>query len=233
MIISFKKTNKLAEDCAKVALVVLLVDCCAAADKQQVLRASRSEQVAAATTQVYERPASPAQEETSEAQEEIRRQQELRPQQQPLQPPQAVNPAEGSFLPDSDEYLIGVGLSDITGPSADINLVSLIRQLVLRPTQLAAGSTGGGASGGGGEAGGEAASVISFADNYISLFSDILRIWHPGLRELSDVKLQLKINIDPLFLRTPPLMNTFLRWAMPNQIRMQAEYTYVNLVVQL
>jgi len=109
--------------------------------------------------------------------------------------------------PADDEYLIGVGIADITGPAADINLVSLIQQLA-------------------------ATAGNSPVSNSGLNFRELIRIQHPSWRDLSDVKLQFKINFNPLLLRTPS-MNALLRWAMPNQLKMQAEYTYANLVVQL
>lgn len=113
--------------------------------------------------------------------------------------------------------MIGVGLGDITGPAADINLVSLMQQLAaasglvgsLPPLASSPPTTGG-------------------PPNFANLFA----LRHPTWRELSDVKLQFKINFKSLLLQTP-MLNNLLRWAMPNQIKMQAEYTYANLVVQL
>lgn len=128
--------------------------------------------------------------------------------------------------PDQDsEYLIGLGIADITGPSADINLVSLIGQLVaagLGPTFEVTSSRqiSDGLGVGGSNAGSSQLSGLP------------IRLQYPSLRELRDIKLQFKINISPLILRQP-LMDTLLRWAMPNQAKMQLEYTYANLVVQL
>lgn len=130
---------------------------------------------------------------------------QYKPQQnQQQQPPRRQQPAD-------DEYLVGVGIADITGPAADINLVSLIQRLA-------------------------ASSVPQFlaptAGSETSNVEELFRIQYPSWRDLTDVKLQLKINFKSLLLQTP-MMNNIIRWAMPNQIKMQAEYTYANLVVQL
>lgn len=118
-----------------------------------------------------------------------------------------------------DEYLIGVGIADITGPAADINLVSAIRQLADSLPQLLSTSS-------------SSFFASSPASSSTNSFQELVRLSYPSWRELRDVKMQLKINFNPLLLRTP-LMSALLRWAMPNQIKMQAEYTYANLVVQL
>jgi hypothetical protein len=45
-------------------------------------------------------------------------------------PPPAIQSRQAALTPGADdEYLVGFGIADITGPSADINLVSLISQL--------------------------------------------------------------------------------------------------------
>lgn len=134
-----------------------------------------------------------------------------------------------------DEYLIGVGIADITGPSADINLVSLIRQLA---TASSGSTEGEGSSGsspsmtGAGNSGAVSQSSASSAGAASSGAEEIMRIEYPSWRDLQDVKLQLKINFNSLLLQTQSL-NSMLRWAMPNQIKMQAEFTYANIVVQL
>lgn len=120
-----------------------------------------------------------------------------------------------------DEYLIGVGLADITGPAADINLVSLIQQLA-SSSGLVSDSNGVAAT----------SSSSSVVSSGTGILDGLIRLQHPSWRELSDIKLQLKINFNPLLLRYP-FMDTLFRWAMPNQLKMQAEYTYANLVVQL
>lgn len=130
-----------------------------------------------------------------------------------------------------DEYLIGVGIGDITGPAADINLVSLLRQLL----ELAIG--------GGADSSLFAGSSQSAPSTGTSILNDLMRVQHPSWRELTNVKLQLKINMNSLLLQLNSaaaaaggggeLMETLIRWAMPNRIKMQAEYTYANLVVQL
>lgn len=109
-----------------------------------------------------------------------------------------------------DEYLVGVGITDITGPSADINLVSLLGLIL---TSLSANS--------------DDSTLANYLDS-------LVQFQYPSWQEFQDVKLQLKINMNPLILRsTQPIVETIFRWGMPNRIRMQAEYTYANLVVQL
>lgn len=123
--------------------------------------------------------------------------------------------------PPEDEYLVGVGIADITGPAADINLVSLLQQLLVvsPPTSSASaipprtyGSGGGGST---------------------SIANNVLQLQYPSWQEFRNVKMQFRINFRSLLLQTSPLMNVIFRWAMPNQIKMQAEYTYANFVVQL
>lgn len=128
-----------------------------------------------------------------------------------------------------DEYLIGMGLGDITGPAADINLVSLIAQItstILRQASLPSsiGSSTSSTS---------ATSNVPYSPgtlNNFRLFNNLLVVEHPSWRELSDIKLRFRINLNSF-------LNFFndrvARWAMPNQIKIQAEYTYANLVVQL
>lgn len=141
-----------------------------------------------------------------------------------------------------DEYLIGVGIGDITGPAADINLVSLLRQL--SELLVGASSTGGRASPPSPARRGPSTARQNAAGPPLtsgtSILNDVMRIQHPSWRELSDVKLQLKINMNSLLLQlnsatSSPLLSpvaSLIRWAMPNRLKMQAEYTYANLVVQ-
>lgn len=135
----------------------------------------------------------------------------------------------------NDEYLIGVGIADITGPSADINLVSLIRQLATA-SSIASGSSSSQTltQGNSGSAQPLSPFIQSASSSTATASSadELLRFQYPSWRDLQDVKLQLKINFNSLLLRTTSL-NAMLRWAMPNQIKMQAEFTYANLVVQL
>lgn len=133
-----------------------------------------------------------------------------------------------------DEYLIGVGIADITGPSADINLVSLLRQLATAGSTASSGSSPT-LTGNSGSVSSRPLSFIQTASSSTATASgadELLRFQYPSWRDLQDVKLQLKINFNSLLLRTSSL-NAMLRWAMPNQIKMQAEFTYANLVVQL
>lgn len=127
------------------------------------------------------------------------------PKQQTNQTEPAAEPPRRQQAAD-DEYLIGVGIADITGPAADINLVSLIRLLANLDTSSSSSSS--------------------------SLISELIRFQYPSWRELRDIKLQLRINLNSFYQRQPFVAN-LIRWAMPNQIKMQAEYTYANLVVQL
>lgn len=135
-----------------------------------------------------------------------------------------------------NEYLIGLGLSDITGPAADINLVSVLAQLTaslltlfdLRPPSsqdLSATipyST---------SASSEPITLIDTSGlNNVRLLNNMIVLEHPSWSELTDIKLRLRINLNPL-------SNLFsndqlIRWVMPNQIKIQAEYTYASLVVQ-
>lgn len=160
---------------------------------------------------------------------------------------------------ENDEYLVGVGIADITGPAADINLVSLIRllgelagellfalaadspaapqqpppplrryspgqhkQLGRRPTELSASSY-------------EPRQSTAGSNTYTNPALPF-NLRYPTWRELQDVKLQFRINLNSFlfFMRNSQLLNNLLlRWAMPNQIKMQAEFTYANFVVQL
>ena len=81
----------------------------------------------------------------------------------------------------------------------------------------------------------------------------MMLLQYPSWRDLSNVKLQIKVNLNNLLTSlTPPssrqltssstsatiaaantLLGALLRWAMPSQIKIQAEYTYANLVVRL
>lgn len=137
--------------------------------------------------------------------------------QRPARPPPEA-PRRQASAPADDEYLVGVGIADITGPSADINLVSLIRRIV---TATAGSSPSAGASG---------LASSSSSSSGTSRNLAVMQIQHPTLRELRDVKLQLKINLNSL-LSAQTL--SLIRWAMPSQVKIQAEYTYANLVVQL
>lgn len=142
----------------------------------------------------------------------------------PSAEPPARAPAEAprrqsGGAPLDDEYLVGVGIADITGPSADINLVSLLRSL------LVAAPAGPVVSGVAGSSSGSNSGAATSSQNQA-----MLRLQYPSWRELRDIKLQLKINLNSLL--SSPTMS-LVRWAMPSQIKMQAEYTYANLVVQL
>lgn len=145
-------------------------------------------------------------------------QQQQEQQNQNQLPPRRQQPA-------SDEYLVGVGIADITGPAADINLVSLMRLLLGGGvTQLLDTSTASTAPG---------ASLYSIPrQGTTSVIEDLIQISYPSVGDLTNVKMLLKINLKSLLSQTQ-MMNELIRWAMPNQIKMQVEYTYVNLVVQL
>lgn len=160
------------------------------------------------------------QQETS-ASQNVAGQQINRRQQAQQQPPQQQQPAQQQQpeqpQPD-DEYLIGVGITDITGPSADINLVSLIG-LIISSLASSASSVS------------SDTSSTSATTNYLN---SLVQFQYPSWQEFQDVKLQFKINMNPLILRSStPIVETLFRWGMPNRVRMQAEYTYANLVVQL
>lgn len=128
---------------------------------------------------------------------------------------QAEAPRRQASGPVDDEYLVGVGIADITGPSADINLVSLLRRIA---TTSADSSPSAGPTG-----------LVGSGSTGASRGSALVQIQHPSWRELRDIKLQLKINLNSLL--SAQTLSLF-RWAMPNQVKIQAEYTYANLVVQ-
>lgn len=138
-----------------------------------------------------------------------------------------------------DEYLIGVGIADITGPSADINLVSLIRQLATAGSILASSSGSNSNSLPTISARGSFDRPLSFIQSgssstrQASSVDELLRFQYPSWRDLQDVKLQLKINFNSLLMQTTSSLNAMIRWAMPDRVKMQAEFTYANLVVQL
>lgn len=245
-----------------------------------------------------------------------------------------------------DEYLVGFGISDITGPSADINLVSLISQLIEfaqellttgRPatTTTSRGShaatfepghftPGAGVSAAASATGADqqttdkngteplaqtvvgqqqeppASAPPAASDHSTAKTSDqqqptwtnatkghleqraaqqrqatislgdrpLMSFSYPNWRDFQQPKLQIKVNLNnfftnpPMSPRTLPpmlwpahaaaansrrrqsseppievlvsnLIGTVVRWAMPNQIRMQVEYTYANFVVRL
>lgn len=159
---------------------------------------------------------------------------------------QANKPQEPSLRPlatpsrqqtSEDEYLVGVGIADITGPAADINLVSLLRQLAgaepVAPSSPASGAPAAAAAGNNRRQ--QLASIDrqSSASSSAATANELLTFRYPSWREFQDVKLQFKINLNSFLLRNSPIFNVLLRWAMPSRIKMQAEYTYANLVVQL
>lgn len=162
--------------------------------------------------------------------QKLKQQQQTRSrrQQNSTTPASSNQPPRRQQLGGEDEYLIGVGLGDITGPAADINLVSLLTQIA----RLVIDGSGGG------NQNTFFTPPTATITSGTSILNDLMRIQHPSWRELSDVKLQLKINMNSLLLRLDQLLETNLaglltRWAMPSRIKMQAEYTYANLVVQL
>lgn len=86
----------------------------------------------------------------------------------------------------------------------------------------------------------------------------LMSLSYPSWRDLQDMKLQFKVNLNNFLTNIPPmsprsspiskrqqqqqqtqtpqtnnLIETIIRWAMPNQIKMQVEYTYANFVVRL
>ena len=103
----------------------------------------------------------------------------------------------------------------------------------------------------------------------------LMSISYPSWRDLQNMKLQFKVNLNSFLTNVPPmsprsspssswsdrsdqtqrrqsqsqsqsqsqtqtfelvvsnLLETIIRWAMPNQIKMQVEYTYANFVVRL
>lgn len=270
-------------------------------------------------------------------------------QQQPAQQAPTIQRRQAALTPGTDnEYLVGVGIADITGPSADINLVSLLSQLfemtsellVSAPTNSSPSSSlslssSSVASKRKGQAGTGTQNTTTKAQQgpvrkrpperhkvkttatmpnverkhftgplMTNLISDTLKpfesskpkrttrelrpnhdpsvadkkqatismegrplmsIQYPSWRDLQNVKLQLKVNLNNFLTNIPPppstrrrhltadpnaiqtrqsgatasatalnpLVADILRWAMPSQLKMQAEYTYVNLVVRL
>lgn len=220
--------------------------------------------------------------------------------------------------PERDEYLIGLGLADITGPAADVNLVSLLDQLadqlgnflgLSSPSTSTSSATQPATSTSSSSqtplsplvpllpsssfllpssprrnlkqenqaldmqildrsdkpnsdkqqqqqtdlpqkrqqqqqqqtnptaasrpADGALNTGLSELDsNNFRLFNNLIVIEHPSFNELTQIKLRFRINLRHLnIIQSYNPMN--LRWAMPNQVKMQAEYTYANLVVQL
>lgn len=135
-----------------------------------------------------------------------------------------------------NEYLVGLGLADITGPAADVNLVSLLIQLISQLGAIPASVSGGSsAKRQSGSSGPQATQPLTSNVNNFKLFNDLLVVEHPSWQEMTNIKLRFRINLRNSFIlnliqnQSPVIY----RWAMPNQIKLQAEYTYANLVVQL
>lgn len=129
-----------------------------------------------------------------------------------------------------DMYQVGFGIADITGPSADINLVSLISQVISVASALLSDSSVAGSSAGSQQSTGAGSGNALLSPVQPIEVNPLIKIQHPTLEELQDAKLQLKINLKLL---SNQQTNDALRWAMPNQFKLQAEFTFANLVVQL
>lgn len=134
-----------------------------------------------------------------------------------------------------DVYQVGFGIADITGPAADINLVSLLQQLGMTATSLGLTASRKQNVGDSDFSSSSTSSLLSLSEQSSlssqSARNSLVRIQHPRLSELEDIKFQFKINLK--LLSQSLAQTSLLRWAMPSRVKMQAEFTFANLVVQL